>query len=255
MMFSSVLLPRSAPGHADPADDPADGHPVEAGGPGPEVSRVHTGLLRLSLQAPFAPAALPAVLGRGWGPELQSGTGQAREAACVGRISVEGFLSSLQDDPLWLPLHRRQDGADRGGDALGHHRQHPAQQEQHGGHGCLQQGRPAQLAQVQEPGVRGSPLLSLPCCFPCSSAQLQAVPQGLCCPACTPRCPWGHPLTPLTHRVPAAQFGEAGWESCPQTALQQSRGASLPPPAAKTALPRGTAGGCSKILSHSCCPV
>lgn len=35
------MLPRSAPGHADPADDPADGHPVEAGGPGPEVSSVH----------------------------------------------------------------------------------------------------------------------------------------------------------------------------------------------------------------------
>lgn len=45
MTFSSVLLPRSAPGHADPADDPADGHPVEAGGPGPEVSSVHTAVL------------------------------------------------------------------------------------------------------------------------------------------------------------------------------------------------------------------
>ena len=71
----------------------------------------------------------------------------------LGKLSVEGFLSSLQDDPLWLPLHRRQDGADRSSHAFRHHCQHPAEQEQHGGHCSLQQGRAAQLAEIQEPGV------------------------------------------------------------------------------------------------------
>jgi len=40
-LFSFLMLHRSSSGHADSADDPADGHPVEAGGPGPEVSDVH----------------------------------------------------------------------------------------------------------------------------------------------------------------------------------------------------------------------
>lgn len=181
----------------------------------------------------------------------QEGRRQGRQGKQprVGRISVEGFLSSLQDDPLWLPLHRRQDGADRGGHALGHHRQHPAQQEQHGGHGRLQQGRPAQLAQVQEPGVRGSVLLSLPCCVPCSSAQLQAV-----LPCLAQLTAPGH--TPHSHSS-AAQVGEAGVGVLPQTALQKSRADSLPLLLLqlKTALPWGTTGGCSKILFHSCCPV
>lgn len=70
-----------------------------------------------------------------------------------GKITVEGFLSSLQDDPLWLPLHRRQDWVDRSSHAFRHHCQHPAEQEQHGGHCSLQQGCTAQLAKVQEPWV------------------------------------------------------------------------------------------------------
>jgi len=41
-LSSFVTLHRSAPGHADSADDPTDGRSVEAGGPGPEVSNVHT---------------------------------------------------------------------------------------------------------------------------------------------------------------------------------------------------------------------
>lgn len=41
-LFPLVMLHRSSSGHADSADDPVDGHPVEAGGPGPEVSNVHT---------------------------------------------------------------------------------------------------------------------------------------------------------------------------------------------------------------------
>ena len=41
-LFSLVMLHRSSSGHADSADDPVDGHPVEAGGPGPEVSNVRT---------------------------------------------------------------------------------------------------------------------------------------------------------------------------------------------------------------------
>lgn len=89
MMFCSVLLPRSAPGHADSADDPADGRPVEAGGPGPEVGRGHTGLLGLlSLQAPLAPAALPEFWAGAGGQNCRAGreeTGQAREAASCGQ--------------------------------------------------------------------------------------------------------------------------------------------------------------------------
>lgn len=61
-LSSFVMLRRSSSGHADSADDPADGCSVEAGGPGPE------------------------------------------------------------DDPLWLPLHRRQDWADRSSHALRYHR-------------------------------------------------------------------------------------------------------------------------------------
>lgn len=34
------MLRRSSSGHADSADDPADGCSVEAGGPGPEVSNM-----------------------------------------------------------------------------------------------------------------------------------------------------------------------------------------------------------------------
>lgn len=44
-LFSFVMLHRSPSGHADSADDPVDGHPVEAGGPGPEVSNVHAVVL------------------------------------------------------------------------------------------------------------------------------------------------------------------------------------------------------------------
>lgn len=73
----------------------------------------------------------------------------------LGKISVEGFLSSLQDDPLRLPLHRRQDGTDRSSHAFRYHCQHPAEQEQHGGHCSLQQGCTAELAKIQEPRVSG----------------------------------------------------------------------------------------------------
>lgn len=44
-LLSLVMLHRSSTGHADSADDPVDGHPVEAGGPGSEVSDVHTVVL------------------------------------------------------------------------------------------------------------------------------------------------------------------------------------------------------------------
>ena len=36
-VFLHPVWGRPSPGHADPADDPAHGHSVEAGGPGPEV--------------------------------------------------------------------------------------------------------------------------------------------------------------------------------------------------------------------------
>lgn len=87
--------------------------------------------------------------------EVEDGESQSR---CCVRSQWKGFLSSLQDDPLRLPLHRRQDRADRSHHALGHHCQHPAEQEQHGSHRSLQQGCTAELAKIQEPGVGGTVL-------------------------------------------------------------------------------------------------
>lgn len=45
LFFSFAMLHRSSSGHADSADDSVDGHPVEAGGSGPEVSNVCTVVL------------------------------------------------------------------------------------------------------------------------------------------------------------------------------------------------------------------
>lgn len=45
-LVSFAMVPRSSSGHADSADDPVDGHPLEAGGPGPEVSNMHSVLVR-----------------------------------------------------------------------------------------------------------------------------------------------------------------------------------------------------------------
>lgn len=70
-------------------------------------------------------------------------------------------LRDPQDDPVRLFVHREQDGTHRGGQELGHHRQHPAKQQQQRRHCCLQQGRPAQLAQIQEPRVSVGLLVSV----------------------------------------------------------------------------------------------
>lgn len=70
-------------------------------------------------------------------------------------------LPDTQDDPLRLFIHRQQDGTHRGGQELRHHRQHPAKQQQQCRHCCLQQGRSAQLAQIQESRVSVGILVEL----------------------------------------------------------------------------------------------
>lgn len=70
-------------------------------------------------------------------------------------------IPDAQDDPVWLFIHREQDGTYRGGQELGHHRKHPAKQQQQCRHCCLQQGRSAQLAQIQESRVSVGILVEL----------------------------------------------------------------------------------------------
>lgn len=72
-------------------------------------------------------------------------------------LLLNSLSSARQDDPVRVSVHGEQDGSDRGGEERGHHRQHPAGQQQQCGHGGLQQGRPPQLAQVQEPRVSIAP--------------------------------------------------------------------------------------------------
>ena len=62
-------------------------------------------------------------------------------------------LSVVQNRALWLPGDGGPLRPHRGGVVGGYHRQHPADEQQRGGDGGVQQGRPAQLAQGEELGV------------------------------------------------------------------------------------------------------
>lgn len=78
-----------------------------------------------------------------------------RSCASTQRLFLSPYA---QDDTVRLPVYREQDGAHRGREELRHHRKYPAQQQQQRRHRSLQQGRSAQLAQIQESWVSVSEL-------------------------------------------------------------------------------------------------